>query len=88
MKCVKSEKTGEIKRVSNEHAEELVSKGWSFIPKKEWKAFRTPVAPIPSTGLTDLEKLVAESGGLKPKKIPGKKNAYREELRKKRSQLK
>jgi len=35
MKCVK--KDGEIKRVSNEKAAELVEAGWEYCPKSEWK---------------------------------------------------
>ena len=37
MKCIK--KDGEkVKRVSNEKAAEMVSKGWAYCPKSEWKA--------------------------------------------------
>jgi hypothetical protein len=41
MKCVKSQ-TGVIKRVSNEVATFLTSKGWSFISKAEWKLAGRP----------------------------------------------
>lgn len=41
MKCVKSQ-TGVIKRVSNEVAIFLTSKGWSFISKAEWKLAGRP----------------------------------------------
>ena len=37
MKCVQNTLTKEIKRVSNERAEELVGKGWNFVPKSQWK---------------------------------------------------
>ena len=37
MKCLKSSKTGEIIRVSNEKADASTSE-WKFIPKSEWKA--------------------------------------------------
>ena len=37
MKCLKSSKTGEIIRVTNEKAD-LATKEWKFIPKSEWKA--------------------------------------------------
>lgn len=73
MKCVKNLSTSEIKRVSDNHATELVAKGWSFVPKSEWKLQR-PVKAVVETAVQEL--LV--TGELKPRKIPGKKSAYRE----------
>ena len=37
MKCLKSSKTGEIIRVSNDKAD-IATSEWKFIPKSEWKA--------------------------------------------------
>ena len=37
MKCLKSSKTGEIIRISNDKADQATSE-WKFIPKSEWKA--------------------------------------------------
>lgn len=37
MKCIKN-KNGEIKRVKDEVADELVKKGWVYVPKSEYKA--------------------------------------------------
>jgi signal recognition particle subunit SEC65 len=37
MKCIKNQKTGEIKRVTNEDAYQMETRGWSYIPKSEWK---------------------------------------------------
>jgi len=37
MKCLKSSKTGEIIRVTNEKADQA-TREWGFIPKSEWKA--------------------------------------------------
>lgn len=37
MKCIKN-KTGEIRRVKDELADELVKKGWVYAPKSEYKA--------------------------------------------------
>jgi hypothetical protein len=43
MKCIKHTTTGEIKRVDDSTAHNMVGKTWSFIPKSEWKqATRTP----------------------------------------------
>lgn len=36
MKCLKSSKTGEIIRVTNEKADQA-TREWGFIPKSEWK---------------------------------------------------
>jgi hypothetical protein len=36
MKCLKSSKTGEIIRVTNEKADQA-TREWKFIPKSEWK---------------------------------------------------
>ena len=84
MKCVKHKTTGEIKRLSEERATALVGDGnWQFIPKKEWKLQR-PVKAVVETAVQDL--LV--TGELKPRKIPGKKSAYREEKRRKRNESK
>ena len=46
MKCLKSSKTGEIIRVTNEKAD-LATREWKFIPKSEWKAqFKKVVAEV------------------------------------------
>ncbi len=38
MKCIKNNKTGDIKRVSDSEAYNMVGSTWSFIAKSEWKA--------------------------------------------------
>jgi hypothetical protein len=46
MKCLKSSKTNEIIRVSDEKAYSASSE-WKFIPKSEWKAqFRKAVSQV------------------------------------------
>ena len=44
MKCLKSSKTGEIIRISNEKAD-AAPREWQFIPKSEWKAQFKRVIP-------------------------------------------
>lgn len=44
MKCLKSTKTGNIIRVSDEQADRATSE-WKFIPKSEWKAQFRKAAP-------------------------------------------
>ena len=44
MKCLKSTKTGNIIRVSDEQADRATSE-WKFFPKSEWKAQFRKAAP-------------------------------------------
>jgi hypothetical protein len=37
MKCIKSNKTGNIIRVSNQQADQTVGREWKFVSKSEWK---------------------------------------------------
>jgi hypothetical protein len=41
MKCLKSNKTGKIIRVSDKDAYNATSE-WKFIPKSEWKEYKNP----------------------------------------------
>ena len=67
MKCIKSNETGEIKRVSEDSAVYQVGSGkWSFAPKQEWKKLRAPVkaaAPV-----IEAEESVAPPRPKKPAK--------------------
>jgi hypothetical protein len=42
MKCIKNITTGEIKRVDDSIANNMVGKTWSFVPKSEWKLVTRP----------------------------------------------
>jgi len=44
MKTIKNKKTGEIQRVDNKMADNMVGISWEFIPKSEWKKGR----PVPT----------------------------------------
>lgn len=49
MKCIKNTKTGEIKRVDDSTAHNMVGTTWSFVAKSEWKsATRKPKSDEPS----------------------------------------
>lgn len=37
MKCLKNKKTGNIIRVSDVQAHQMVGSQWSYVPKSEWK---------------------------------------------------
>ena len=38
MKCIKNNKTGDIERVSDKEAYNMVGRAWSYVSKSEWKA--------------------------------------------------
>jgi hypothetical protein len=38
MKCIKNKKTGNILRVANDQANNMVGRDWEFTSKSEWKA--------------------------------------------------
>lgn len=66
MKCLKSSKTNEIIRVSDEKAYAATSE-WKFIPKSEWKAqFKRVVVEV-------KEEVVEET--ISEKQLKKKKNA-------------
>ena len=48
MKCVKNVGSGEVRRLSEAHALELVEKGvGKFCPKSEWKKQVRVITPVP-----------------------------------------
>jgi len=58
MKCLKSSKTGEIIRVSDEKAY-AATREWQFIPKSEWKAqFRKAIPEVQEEVV--VEETIAE----------------------------
>ena len=66
MKCLKSSKTGEIIRVTNEKADQA-TREWQFIPKFEWKAqFKKVVVEV-------KEEVVEET--ISEKQLKKRKNA-------------
>ena len=59
MKCLKSSKTSNIIRVSDEQADRATSE-WKFIPKSEWKAqFKKEVVEVEEE-VTVVEETIAE----------------------------
>lgn len=38
MKCLKNKQTGNIIRVSDIQADQMVGNTWNFVPKSEWKS--------------------------------------------------
>lgn len=46
MKCIKNNKTGEIERVSDKEAYNMVGRAWSYVAKTEWKAVTRKPKPV------------------------------------------
>lgn len=46
MKCIKNNKTGEIERVTDKEAYNMVGRAWSYVAKNEWKAATRKVKAI------------------------------------------
>ena len=68
MKCLKSSKTGEIIRVTNEKAD-LATKEWKFIPKSEWKArFKKVVVEVKEEVKQEIREETISEKQLKRKK--------------------
>lgn len=42
MKCLKNVKSGEIIRVDEKQAYNMVGSQWSYVSKKEWKSYQSP----------------------------------------------
>jgi len=67
MKCLKSNKTGNIIRVSDKDAYNATSE-WKFIPKSEWKADRRPAKKAVEVIVEVQEQTIAEKQLSKKKK--------------------
>lgn len=72
MKCII--KGSEIKRVSNENAEELVSnKGWAYISKKQWKREARDIKQVKEVIIPAFSEEAAEVKVVeKKKKVSGR----------------
>jgi len=67
MKCLKSNKTGKIIRVSDREAY-LATSEWKFIPKSEWKVERRPAPKEVEVIVEVQEQTIAEKQLSKKKK--------------------
>jgi hypothetical protein len=68
MKCLKSSKTGEIIRISDEQADRA-TREWQFIPKSEWKAqFKKEAPKVKEEVAVVAEELTIAEKQLKKKK--------------------
>lgn len=46
MKCLKNQKTGNIVRVPDQQANQMVGSMWQYVPKSEWKAATRKPEPV------------------------------------------
>ena len=79
MKCVKNIESAEIRRVSEQIAENLVNTSkWKYIPKSEWKPTRQVPAASIVPEVSSEHKQTQEEKKIRQKT---KKDAYREAKR-------
>jgi hypothetical protein len=71
MKCIKNVKTGDIKRVDDLQANNLVGNTWQYIPKSEWKAATRVVSEKQEVEAEKKELTISEKA-LKRKKLKEK----------------
>lgn len=71
MKCLKNEKTGNIIRVTDTQAYNMVGSTWSYVPKSEWKTAVRKVTEKQETEETKKEETVSEKA-LRRKKLKTK----------------
>ena len=69
MKCIKNNKTGDIERVSDKEAYNMVGRAWSYVAKSEWKAATRKVK------VNEVVEVKSETEGetIAEKQLKGKK---------------
>ena len=73
MKCLKNEKTGNIIRVTDTQAYNMVGSTWSYVPKVEWKS-ATRKTEKQEVEAVKKEETISEKA-LKRKKLKEKQRA-------------
>jgi len=75
MKCIKNLKTGNIIRVEDKQAEQMVGQTWKYVPKSEWKEVtRVKVTETQTEEAEKKAETIAEKQ-LKRKKLKEKQRA-------------
>lgn len=72
MKCIFNHITNEIKRVSEERADELVAKGWTFCSKKRWKMEVRDIVKVAAVEAVIEQALEAPVTVPEKKKVQGR----------------
>lgn len=71
MKCIKNKQTGNILRVEDRQAYQMVGNTWMYVPKTEWKAVTRTVTEKQEVEAEKKEKTVSEKA-LRHKKLKEK----------------
>lgn len=71
MKCIKNNETGNIIRVTDVQANQMVGRTWSYIPKSEWKA-TTRVVSEKQVVEAEKKEVTLSEKALKRKKLKEK----------------
>ena len=71
MKCLKSNKTGEIIRVNDKEAYRTVGREWQYTPKSEWKKTRPTISVKQVEEVEKKEETISEKA-LRRKKLGDK----------------
>jgi len=75
MKCIKNSKTGDIQRVSDKEAYNMVGNTWKYIPKSEWKEVTRVVVTEKQKEEGEKKEVTISEKGLKRKKLKEKQRA-------------
>ena len=78
MKCIKNNKTGDIERVSDKEAYNMVGRAWSYVAKSEWKAATRKVK------VNEVVEVKSETEGetIAEKQLKGKKKKVKDDKEK------
>lgn len=71
MKCIKNKQTGNVIRVEDRQAYQMVGNTWMYVPKLEWKAVTRSVNEKQEVETEKKEKTVSEKA-LRHKKLKEK----------------
>lgn len=69
MKCIKNNKTGEIERVTDKEAYNMVGRAWSYVAKTEWKAATRKVKVTEVVNDSEGETIAEKQLKSKKKKV-------------------
>ena len=75
MKCIKNSKTGDIQRVSDKEAYNMVGNTWKYIPKSEWKEATRVVVTEKKKEEGEKKEVTISEKALKRKKLKEKQRA-------------
>ena len=58
MKCLKNPKTGNIIRVDDKQADNMVGREWKFVSKTEWKSLTRKPEPVVESTKTISDSII------------------------------